>query len=195
MKNPYLAALLAAVSSCVLLSAAPAQSAEKKTPTPAELRAQLAKDVPPTIATFKQADPGIERFFKESAGYVVFPRIGKVGLIFAGGDGSGEVYEKGGLVGTASITFGSVGLQVGAQEFSQIVFFKDGAALERFKQNKFEFTANVSAVIVKAGASAGADYRDGVAVFTRPRSGAMVEAALGTQKFKFSAEAAAAAKK
>jgi lipid-binding SYLF domain-containing protein len=195
MKNPYLAALLAAASSCILLSAAPAQSAEKKQPTPAELRAQLAKDVPATIATFKKTDPGIERFFNESAGYVVFPRIGKVGFIFGGGDGIGEVTEKGKLVGTATITFGSIGLQVGAQEFSQIVFFKDGAALERFKQNKFEFTANVSAVIVKAGASAGVDYRDGVAVFTRPRSGAMVEAALGTQKFKFSAETAADAKK
>ena len=188
MKSPYLVLTLVAAFFCALLPLSPAQSAEKKKPTPADLRAQLSKDVPSAIAGYRKTDPGIERFFNQSAAYVVFPRIGKVGLIFAGGDGIGEVYEKGKLIGTASITFATVGLQAGAQEFSQVIFFQDGAALDRFKQNKFEFTANVSAVIVKAGASKGADYRNGVAVFTQPRGGAMVEAALGTQKFSFTAE-------
>src|SRR5512135_172424 len=185
MKKPYLVPLLAAAFCCTLLPASPAQSADKPQPTPAEVRAQLGKDVPQTIAAYKKADAGLDRFFKESAGYVVFPKIGKVGFIIGGGDGVGELLEKGKVVGTATITFGSVGLQAGAQEFSQIVFFKDAAALARFKENKFEFTANASAVIVKAGASAAADYRDGVAVFTHSSGGAMFEAALGTQKFKF----------
>jgi lipid-binding SYLF domain-containing protein len=186
MKRPYLVLPLAAALFCALLPAA--QSAEKKQANPAEVRAQLRKDVPNMIANYKKADPGIERFFKQSEAYVVFPRIGKVGLILGGGDGAGEVYEKGKLIGTATITFATVGLQAGAQEFSQIIFFQNAAALNRFKQNKFEFTANVSAVIIKAGASGGADYRDGVVVFTQPTSGAMLEAALGTQKFKFTAE-------
>jgi lipid-binding SYLF domain-containing protein len=194
MKKTYFVPMLAAAFFCALLPASPVQSADKKQPTPAELRAQLAKDVPATIATYKKADPGIDRFFKDSAGYVVFPRVGKVGLIIAGGDGAGELYEKGKLAGTASITVASIGLQAGAQEFSQIVFFKDAAAVERFKQNKFEFAANASAVIIKAGASGGADYRDGVVVFTRATSGAMFEASLGTQKFSFTAEAAPATK-
>jgi lipid-binding SYLF domain-containing protein len=194
MKRPYLMSLLAAACFCALLPVAPAQSAEKKEPTPAEARAQLAIDVPATIATYKKADPGIDRFFRDTAGYAVFPKIGKIGFIIGGGDGVGEVFEKGKLIGTASITFGTIGLQAGAQEFSQIVFFKDAAALARFKQNKFEFAANASAVIVKAGASGGADYREGVAVFTRSSGGAMFEAALGTQKFNFTAEAAPARK-
>jgi lipid-binding SYLF domain-containing protein len=195
MKKPYLIPLLAAATFCALLPIAPAQAADKKEPTPAEARAQLSKDVPQTIAAYKKADPGIDRFFKQSVGYVVFPRVGKVGLIIGMGDGFGEVYENGKLIGTASITFGTIGLQAGAQEFSQIVFFKDAAALARFKQNNFEFAANASAVIVKAGASGGADYQSGVAVFTRSSGGAMFEAALGTQKFKFTAEAPAPMKK
>ena len=194
MKKPYLIPLLAAAMFCTLLPGSPAQSADKPKVTAAEARAHLAKDVPPTIATYKKADPGIDRFFKDSVGYVVFPRVGKVGLIIGGGDGVGEVYEKGKLIGTATITFGTIGLQAGAQEFSQIVFFKDAAALDRFKQNNFEFAANASAVIIKAGASGGADYTNGVAVFTRSTSGAMFEAALGTQKFSFTAEAAPAKK-
>jgi lipid-binding SYLF domain-containing protein len=195
MKNPRFIPALAAALSVALLTALPAQSAEKKEPTPAEARAQLAKDVKSTIAAFKKADPGIDRFFKQSAGYVVFPDIGKVGLIVAVGDAQGEVYEKGKVIGTASMSFGTVGLQAGAQVYSQIIFFQEAAAIDRFKQNKFEFTANASAVIVKAGAAKAAEYRDGVAVFTHTKGGAMVEAALGTQKFKFTGAQAAAKKK
>ena len=38
----------------------------------------------------------------------------ELGHHLGGGDGVGEVYEKGKLVGTASITFGTIGLQAGA---------------------------------------------------------------------------------
>ena len=193
MKKPSLVLPFAAA---FFLAALPASQvhAQKKQPTSEEVRIQLEKDVPETIASYKKTDPGMERFFKDSAGYVVFPRIGKGGFIFAGGHGTGGVYEKGQLIGAASITLASVGFQAGAQAFSEIIFFSDAAALDRFKQNKFEFNANVSAVIIKAGASKGANYRDGVAVFTQPLGGAMVEAALGAQKFSFRPDAVAAKK-
>jgi hypothetical protein len=99
------------------------------------------------------------------------------------------VVEKGKVVGYAHIGMGSVGLQIGVQEFSQIVFFKDAAALARFKQNKFEFSANASAVIVKTGGADAADYREGVAVFVKPTGGAMAELSLGTQKFNYKPDA------
>jgi lipid-binding SYLF domain-containing protein len=186
----YLAALLA----CAVLPAAAAEK-EYKDMTPAEYRQQVHKDVLSTVARIKKVDPGIERFFKDSVGYVVFPRVGKAGFIFGGGTGDGELYEKGHVVGAASITLATVGLQAGVQEFSQIVFFKDQAALDRFKQNNFEFAANASAVILKAGASQGKDYTGGVAVFTHSTAGAMAEATVGTQKFSFKADAAPAKKK
>jgi lipid-binding SYLF domain-containing protein len=177
-----------AIAAAFFVAALPAQAQKKSSAE--EVRIQLEKDVPETVAGYKNADPGMERFFKESAGYVVFPRVGKGGFIIAGGHGTGGVYEKGQVVGTASITLASVGLQAGAQAFSEIIFFSDAAALERFKQNKFEFNASASAVVIKAGASKGANYRDGVAVFTQPIGGAMVEASLGAQKFRFKPDAA-----
>jgi lipid-binding SYLF domain-containing protein len=132
----------------------------------------------------------MDRFFKESAGYVVFPRIGKFGFIVGGGGGDGELFERGRVTGKANITIATIGLQAGVQEFREFIFFKDKAALERFKENRFEFAANVSAVIVKAGGSAGADYREGVAVFTHANAGLMGEMAVGTQKFKFEPDGA-----
>ncbi|HMA88813.1 MAG TPA: YSC84-related protein [Burkholderiales bacterium] len=183
---------LAAIVACALLPGwAFAQTAEK---TPAQTRQELHKDVESTIAHYKNADPGIGGFFKKSAGYVVFPKVGKAGLIVGFGHGDGELFERGRVVGVASITLGTVGLQAGAQEYSEIVFFENRAALDRFKQNKFEFAASASAVIVKAGAAASEKYRDGVAVFTEPSGGAMVEAAVGSQKFSYKADAKGAKK-
>jgi len=156
--------------------------------SPEAMRAELKAQVQTTIARFKKTDPGIERFFKDSAGYAVFPTIGKLGFILGGGYGEGEVYEAGRLIGVASLSFGTVGLQAGAQEYSEIIFFKDKAAVERFTQNKFEFDASASAVVWKSGAAAANDYRGGVAVFVLPKGGVMAEAAIGSQKFAFKPE-------
>ena len=188
--------VLAVAVLALALSPAMAKDPPKdpKSPTPAEKRAQLKSDVAAAIERYKKADPGMDRFFTQSAGYAIFPNIDKAGFILGGGHGGGEVYEKGKLLGTASVTMGTVGLQAGAQTFSQVIFFKDAGALDRFKQNKFEFTANASAVAAKAGASTNADYRGGVAVFTRSEQGVMAEAAVGSQKFKYKPEAAAAKK-
>lgn len=163
--------------------------AQKKEKDPAADRAQIHADALKTIANFKASDPSIEKFFKTSTGYAVFGRVGKAGFIVGGGAGDGELFEKGKVVGYVHVGMGSVGLQIGVQEFSQIVFFKDPAALARFKQNKFEFSANVSAVIVKTGGADAADYREGVAVFVKPTGGAMAEASLGTQKFNYKPDA------
>jgi len=169
--------------------------AQTKEQTAADQRKELAKNVQDTIARYKKTDPGIERFFKDSFGYAVLPRVGKAGFIVGGGAGSGEVYEKGKLVGTTTLSIVTIGLQAGAQEFSEILFFENQAAFDAFKQNKFEFAASASAVIVKSGVARDKNYKDGVMMFVDPTGGAMAEAALGTQKFTFTPEGGAPAKK
>ena len=186
MRKRILAFQLAAAFACALAPGVP--SAQDKQMSAAELREQLRKEVPSTIARYRKVDSGIERFFKNSTGYVVFPRIGKMGFIIGGGHGAGELFEKGKLLGTASVTLATVGLQAGAQEFSQIIFFENQAAVDRFKQNKFEFTANISAVILNAGASNAANYRENIVMFTHATGEAIAEIALGTQKFSFKPE-------
>jgi len=41
--------------------------------------------------------------------------------------------------------------------------------MDRFMQNKVEFSGQVSAIAVKAGASANANYRNGVVVFSQEK--------------------------
>jgi len=138
-----------------------------------------------TIKAFEAKDPSMKKRFKSAHGYAVFPDIGKAGLIIGGGGGDAQVFERGRMIGTAEVSQLNIGATAGVQHYSEVIFFKDKAALDRFRANKLEFDANASAVIAKSGASDSADYRKGVLVFTHPTSGAMLEASIGGQKFTF----------
>ena len=79
----------------------------------------------------------------------------------------------------------TLGLQWGGQSYSEVIFFDNAATLESFKNGEIEFSGQVSAVAITAGASADIAYKNGVAVYTVTRAGFMYEASLGGQKFKY----------
>ncbi len=138
-----------------------------------------------TIDSFKKADPGLSKFFDNAVGWAVFPTVGKGAIGIGAAHGTGLAYEKGKLIGTVSMTQVTLGVQLGGQSYSELIFFESQAALESFKKNKLAFSAQVSAVAAASGASANAKYQQGVAVFTLAKGGLMYEASLGGQKFKF----------
>ena len=143
------------------------------------------KLVEETIAKFKEADASMKVFFDKTYGYVVFPSIGKGGFIIGGGHGDGWVYEKGRHIGRATVTELTVGAQIGGQSFSEIIFFAKKPAIDDFKRGNWELDAQASVIVVKTSASKDASYDDGVAVFTMPKSGLLVEATVGAQKFEY----------
>ena len=71
------------------------------------------------------------------------------------------------------------------QAYSELIFFGEKEALDRFKEEKMEFSAQLSAVAATAGASADAAYSGGVAIFTLAIGGLMCEASVGGQNFSF----------
>src|SRR6266436_7708045 len=145
----------------------------------------LVAEAQKAIEVLQEADSGLTNLFNSSAGYAVFPRVGK-GCAFLGGEhGKGLVYEKGNPIGEVTLTEINVGPQVGGQSFYEVIFFETTEALANFKEGHFEMSAELSAVAVAKGASLDANYRSGVMVFTLPRTGLMVQATLGGQKFKY----------
>jgi lipid-binding SYLF domain-containing protein len=164
----------------------------------------LADDYADTIKVFSKAGES-GRFFKNSYGYAVFPTIGKGGIGVGGAHGSGRVYAKGAHVGDTSMTQITVGLQLGGEAYSQIIFFQDKRAFDEFTGGNFEFGAQATAVAITAGASAQAStggtgagasgtqshaktaggYQKGMAVFTVAKGGLMYEATIGGQKFSY----------
>jgi lipid-binding SYLF domain-containing protein len=157
-----------------------------------------------TVELFRNAGQS-GTFFHSCYGYAVFPTIGKGGLIVGGAHGDGRVYLQGKYVGDISMTQVSVGLQAGGQAYSQIIFFEDKRAFDEFTNGSFEFGADAGAVAITAaagasagttGANAGASggmkdavtsghYYRGFAVFSIVKGGAMYEASLAGQKFKY----------
>jgi len=165
-----------------------------------------ADDYADTVEVFKSAGQSSD-FFKRSHGYAVFPTIGKAGMGVGGARGKGRVYQQGSYIGDTTMTQLSIGLQLGGQAYSQIVFFQDKRALDEFRSGNFEFGAQASAVAITAGASATAStagtsagasggqhdastvdvggFHKGMAVFTVAKGGLMYEASIGGQKFSY----------
>ena len=160
-----------------------------------------------TIKLFKDAGESA-KYFDYSYGYAVFSSIGNGGIGIGGAYGKGNVYERGKHIGTVSMSQLSLGLQLGGQAYSQIIFFEDRRALDEFTDGNFEFGAGVSAVAITAAASASATttgagtgvsggkkdatttsggYYKGMAVFTIAKGGLMYEASVAGQKFKYRA--------
>jgi lipid-binding SYLF domain-containing protein len=141
-----------------------------------------------TIAEFKAQDSGLADFFQKAYGYAVFPTIGKGGFWFGGAFGRGIVYEKGTPVGRTSVTQVSFGFLIGAQAYSELLFFRDKAALDQFKKGNAEFSAQATAVIAKQGVAVTTSYdAAGLAVFLHIKGGAMAEASVAGQKFSYEA--------
>lgn len=157
------------------------------------------------LEVFKQAGES-NRFLENSYGYALFPTITKGGVVIGGAYGVGRVYEQERYVGTVSMTQASIGLQLGGQAFSQIIFFRDKRALDEFVSGNFEFGAEASAIGIQAGASAQATttgsststsrgqgsantkskgYYKGMAIFTVAKGGLMFQATVAGQKFRF----------
>lgn len=145
--------------------------------------------------------PQTQPFFHSSYGYAVFPSVGKGGFWIGGAYGSGVVFKANKAMGFAKLYQVSIGLQFGGQAFSEILFFQDKRAYDRFIDGGMELDAQASAVALDegasikvgtagAGATAGNDYMtksyiNGVAIFTKAKGGAMIEASLAGQKFTY----------
>jgi lipid-binding SYLF domain-containing protein len=154
---------------------------------------------------FMQA-PQSAGFYKDSYGYAIFPTVAKGGLGVGAAHGRGRVYRQGKNVGDSNLTQVSVGLQAGGQAYSEIIFFKDEDAFNRFTAGNFQLGADVNAVAITAsagatantssGASASASgtqnaaanagaWHNGMAVFSLAKGGLMYQAVVNGQKFSF----------
>jgi lipid-binding SYLF domain-containing protein len=137
------------------------------------------------IMDIKKADPGIQAFFDDAAGYAVFPSVGKGGIGIGGAYGKGLVIVDDKVVGRTALTQVTVGLQLGGQVYSEFIFFRDDTAIKQFQRGNYELGAQASAVAATAGASADANYDKGVVIFTVTGGGLMYEATVGGQKFDY----------
>ena len=141
-----------------------------------------------TLAHFIKKDKSIESFFKQAYGYAVFPTIGKAGFVVGGAHGKGVVYEQGVVTGSTEMTQVSIGFQVGAEAYSEIIFFQKKSDYDLFTKGNYELGAQASAVVLESGVATQTKYNNGVAIFTDYHGGLMAAASVGGQKFSYIAK-------
>jgi len=137
------------------------------------------------IDLFKRTDPTMQTLFDSAAGYAIFPTVTKGAAGLGGAHGEGQVFAEGKLIGFSTLSQGTIGLQLGAQAYSEVIFFQDKATLDQFAGGEWALSAEATAVAAAEGASAHRAYEKGVMLFTVPKGGLMFEASVGGQRFTF----------
>jgi len=175
--------LLTTWALCWLLSAGTLWAGDK----PAKLDVEDLEKAQSTIQDALAMDSGLQDFIDEATGYTVFPKVAKGAIGIGGAHGKGVVFEGTEPVGKSSITQVTIGLQLGGQTYSEIIFFETEDDFTVFCTGRFEVAAQASAVALSAGASADMAYSNGVAIITFGQGGLMYEASVGGQKLSYEA--------
>ncbi len=146
---------------------------------------EMEKEAKEALESMISSSTKLQTFKDQAYGYAIFPKVTKAGVGIGGAIGNGLVYKQGVLVGSSKLKQASVGLQLGGQQYSEVIFFKNKKAFQNFINEKLKFDAQASAVALTEGASIDAAYNDGVAVFTKTKGGLMYEASIGGQQFSY----------
>ena len=189
----------ATLALCLL---APAGCQESETAKAEHQQAKLAKaegkqetlklECDAALHDMRQTDPSIDDFLKRAHGYAVFPSVAKGGLVVGAATGKGILFEQGRAVGYCDLTQASVGALAGGQRFRELVVLQTPDAMEKFRSGQFSLGGDISLVVLKTGSAAGAQFKDGVAVFAKPVAGAMFDISAAGQKFTVAPMAGAA---
>ena len=157
-------------------SSAMAASAEK-----------IDREANAALETFKKEIDGSEVFLNQAAGYLVFPRVIKVGIGVGGETGEGALRVGGQTVAYYRTTSGSFGLQLGAQAKSIVIAFMTREALDKFRNSEgWKVGVDDSVALIDLGAGKSIDsqnVKDPVVGFVFGAKGLMYNLTLEGTKF------------
>jgi lipid-binding SYLF domain-containing protein len=124
-------------------------------------------------------------YFEQAYGFAILPSITRAAVGFGGAYGKGLVIEGDRLIGTTGFWQLTSGMQLGAKNFSMIVFFKDQEALQYFKAREMQFAGQAGLAVANFGVAGTPAYNDGVAIISVTRMGLMAEFSYGGIKFTY----------
>ncbi|MEM9576834.1 MAG: YSC84-related protein [Pseudomonadota bacterium] len=111
-----------------------------------------------TLAQMYRLYPNTTSLAEKASGMLVMPVVTEAGFGFGGAYGQGALRIQGATVDYYSLTEGSWGLQIGAQQYSHVLFFMTDAALTSFRQSPgWAVGADIKYVISDIGDGAAAN--------------------------------------
>ena len=138
------------------------------------------------------ADATVEEFrtshgetIDNSAGYAVFPFVGKAGAGLSLAFGRGVVYAEGVPIGLTGFNAATLGFSLGGQAYDQIVLLATAEDVEKFTGGRWTGGAHANAVFGPWGIAGDTDFRSGQDLITDDNRGLMYEASLGLHKYNY----------
>jgi len=139
------------------------------------------------LVVFQEEISGSKVFLDQSAGYLIFPKVYKVGIGIGAESGEGALRVAGATVDYYRTTSGSIGFQLGAQAKSIIVVFMTQAALDKFRNaSGWKVGVDGSVALIDIGAGKAIDtnnIKDPVVGFIFGSKGLMYNLTLEGSKF------------
>ncbi len=118
--------------------------------------AKIDREVDKTLDVFADEVDGAQTFLSKAAGFLVFPKVYKVGIGLGAESGEGALRVGGQTVDYYRTSSGSIGLQLGAQAKSIVIAFMTKESLAKFRNSsgwKVGVDGSVALVDVGVGKS------------------------------------------
>ncbi len=94
---------------------------------------EINRDAELVLQTLFEIDPDAISIYKNASATLIIPRITKAGLMIGGAYGEGVLRINEAPVDYYSLASASYGLQIGAQRYSNVIFFMTEEALQNFR--------------------------------------------------------------
>lgn len=152
----------------------------------AEDAARLDADARAALKSLYASHRATEAVVKHGAGTLVFPHIVKGGAGIGAEFGEGALIEHDNVTGHYNMISGSIGFQLGAQKYTQIIVFTEPSALAKFKDSAgWKVGVDGSVVVATAGKSGELDtqkMQSPIVAFFLDEKGLMYDATLEGSK-------------
>lgn len=118
-------------------------------------KSEIDVGVTVALSRFKKEIKGGSEYLKAAKGVLVMPHITKAGFIVGGQYGQGSLQVSGETAQYYSLVSGSLGYQIGAEQYDMVIIFMTDDALNKFrKSDGWEAGMDAEVAFVQAGATA-----------------------------------------
>ena len=148
---------------------------------------KLNRESDKTLELFRGEVNGAQLFLDQAVGYLVFPRVIKVGAVIGGETGEGVLRVDGQTIEYYRVSAGSIGFQLGVQAKSIVIAFMTKQSLQKFRDsNGWKVGVDGSITLIDLGLGKTIDsqnMKDPVVGFIFGSKGLMYSLTLEGSKF------------
>ena len=148
---------------------------------------KIDSDANKALVVFREDVNGAQVFLDQAAGFLIFPRVIKVGIGIGAETGEGALRVGGQTVAYYRTTAGSIGFQLGAQAKSIVIAFMTKESLQKFRDSSgWKVGVDGSVALIDLGAGKTIDsnnIKDPVVGFIFGSKGLMYNLTLEGSKF------------